>query len=282
MMQVNERHRPKSKLRSKSRCLQRMCEADALKWRDDRFWSHMSRKPHSYYEKVGGCWSWEAWNTPGMVNHLSKCSLTRDIDNLPHIHPKPTGTDTGWTCFRVRLEDLILCPKPARTGLVVGPPYTTFTVFPLLRVYFPFLAFLSTILLSTFHLLLFPQVNTWNYNFFSQLVLILITNTLFLIPFARQTRHYMVLLMVTWELFALQHGTPTNVPNTPLQLSAKSGSFSHPPTEPPVRFRHLSELWLLLASYTGAFYVQQLLVSRPADFHFKLHHLFWARTPSSS
>lgn len=92
----------------------------------------------------------------GWLIHLSKCSLTGEVDNLPHTHPKPSDSDTGWTCFRVRLVDLILCPKPARTGLVVGPPYTTFTVFPHLRVYFPFPAFLSTILLSTFHLLLFP------------------------------------------------------------------------------------------------------------------------------
>lgn len=155
MMRVNERHRPKSKLSSNIKGLQKMCDADSLKWRDDRFWSHMSKKPHSHYERLLKLWDLEHADTVilGCLIHLSMCSLTGEVDNLPHTHAKPTDSDTGWICFRVWLEGLVLCPAPAGTGLKVGPPYTTFTVFPLLRVHLPFLALLSIILLSIFHLL---------------------------------------------------------------------------------------------------------------------------------
>lgn len=103
---------------------------------------------------------------------------------------------------------------------------------------------------------------------------------LFLLMLPRQSCLAMVLLIVTWVLLALQDCTPPEVPSTPLQLSVVFGSFSLSSHLTTCEIQP-SFTMLLPASHAVIYYVQQLLVSCPADFHILLRHLPWTRAFST-
>lgn len=128
-----------------------LCAVDALKSKDDRFWSHVRKKPLLGLWKGG--WLLMTWGLEQALTQwywdarsINLCvPFAGEGDCLPHAHPRPTDCRHRLNpSFRVRWDGLVPCLTPDAASKNRGPdrhPHIlpSHHFLPYLSISFPFL-----------------------------------------------------------------------------------------------------------------------------------------------